>query len=182
MKESLREKYKIIRKNIIDKTNKDNQIYEKVISNNKVINSKKILIYVSLNDEVDTLKLIKYFLTNKEVAVPKIENGIMNFYYINSLTDLKKGLYNILEPQTKRIVTDFTNSIIITPGICFDIFNYRIGYGKGYYDKFFKKHNNTYKIGLCYDECLIDNTYNDSYDIPVDEVITPTKTLVKSHD
>ena len=43
-----------------------------------------ILIYVSFKDEVDTLKLIKFFLQNKRVAVPKIENNNMNFYYIKS--------------------------------------------------------------------------------------------------
>ena len=62
MKEELRSKYKLIRKNITDKAFKDKLIFDKIISNEKVIESKLILIYVSLKEEVDTINLIKYFL------------------------------------------------------------------------------------------------------------------------
>ena len=60
---------------------------------------------------------------------------------------------------------------VFTPGICFDKAFYRIGYGKGYYDRFFNTYNGI-KIGLCYDDCLIDDTYHDCYDIPVDIIVT----------
>ena len=81
-KELLREKYKLIRKSITEKNIKDNIIYNKVINDDIVKKCSTILIYASFKDEVDTLKLIKFFLQNKRVAVPKIENNNMNFYYI----------------------------------------------------------------------------------------------------
>ncbi len=171
MKNELRKKYLEIRNNIINKEEKDNIIFNKVINNVYVKNAKTILIYVSINSEVDTKKLIAYFLKNKKVAVPKIENNTMNFYYINSLNDLKIGTYYILEPTTNIKVTDFKDTISITPGICFSKDNYRIGYGKGYYDKFYSKHN-IYSIGLCYKECLIENFTKDKYDIKINAVIS----------
>lgn len=169
-KNELRKIYRLKRKNIENKTIKDKIIYNKVINNKYVLKSDLILIYVSNNEEVNTLNIINYFLSFKKVAVPRIDNNIMNFYIINSLDELKKGYFNILEPITNNKVLSYSNSVCITPGICFDNNGYRVGYGKGFYDKFFSK-NNIYKIGLCYKECIIENIIIDKYDINVDEII-----------
>ena len=171
MKTELREKYLLVRNNINKKWKKNKVIYEKVINNSYVKNSDAILIYVSKDSEVDTINLIKYFLKYKKVAVPKVNNNIIEFYYIDSLDDLEKGFFNVLEPITKKKVTNFNNVVCITPGICFNKKGFRIGYGKGYYDRFFSNHK-IYAIGLCYQECLINNNFADSYDIKVNEVIS----------
>ena len=96
MKEELRKEYKIIRESIMDKNLLDEEIFKKVVSDREVLKHRVVLIYVSTFDEVSTLKLINYFLKIKQVAVPKIENDIMNFYYITSLAELKAGNFNIL--------------------------------------------------------------------------------------
>ena len=171
MKKELRYKYLKIRENILNKNIKDNIIYNRVIKDNNVINSDLLLIYVSYNYEVDTLKIINYFLGKKKIAVSRIDNDVMNFYYIDNTNELSRGYNGIFEPINNNIVTEFKNVVSITPGICFDKFGYRIGYGKGFYDKFYQKHN-VFKIGLCYKECLIDRINYDKYDIPVDKVIT----------
>ena len=165
---------------IEDKEIKDNNIFNKLLSNKYIRDSKLILIYVSFNNEVDTINIIKYFLKNKLVAVPKIENNMMSFYYINSLSELTKGKYNILEPVTNNIVNDFSSCVSITPGVCFSKNLYRIGYGKGFYDKFYSKYKEIYKIGLSYDECIIDNFKVDIYDQKLDEVITPNNIFKKN--
>lgn len=170
-KELLRKKYKLIRKNVTEKNIKDNIIYNKVINDDVVKRCSTILIYVSFKDEVDTLKLIKFFLQNKRVAVPKIENNNMNFYYIKSLEELKSGYFGILEPVSNDLVTDFSNCACITPGICFDLNGNRIGYGKGFYDKFFNEID-IYKIGLCYKKCLVREIDVNKFDKTVEKVIT----------
>ena len=171
MKNELRKKYLLVRNNINKKCKKDQIIYEKVINNSFVKNSDTILIYVSKDSEVDTINLINYFLKFKKVAVPKVNDNIIEFFYINSLDDLEEGCFNVLEPITNKKVTDFNNVLCITPGICFNKEGYRIGYGKGYYDRFFSKHE-IYAIGLCYQECLINDNFANSDDIKVNEVIS----------
>lgn len=171
MKEEVRSKYKLIRKNINDKGFKDGLIFNKVISNEKVINSKLILIYVSLEEEVDTINLIKYFLGKKLIGVPKVVDGEIKFYVINSLDELKKGYFNVYEPITNEEVKDFEGVVSITPGICFSKYNDRIGYGRGFYDRFYLNHK-VYKIGICYKECLINEEVKEENDVKVDEVIT----------
>lgn len=168
----LREKYKIIRKNIQNKEEQNSIILNKIITNKKILKSSTLLIYVSFNHEVDTINIIKYFLGKNKIAVPKIENNTMSFYYINSLNDLRIGLYNILEPTTNKKVIDFNNTTCIVPGICFDTNNYRIGYGKGYYDRFLSN-KNIYTIGLSYKETLINKIPIDEHDIKLNEIIIP---------
>ena len=175
MKEELRTKYLSIRKHINNKEFLDSIVYKKIINNYMVNNAKLILIYVSYNNEVDTYNLIKYFLEhNILVAVPKIVNDQMNFYYIKSLNELRIGKYNIMEPISSNIVNDYTSCVSITPGICFSYDMYRIGYGKGYYDKFYSQHSNIYKIGITYDECICNKILYDEYDQKLDEIISPT--------
>ena len=171
MKSDERKKYRYLRKNISDKEFKDDMIFKNLLKSIDFSKYNQILIYVSTEEEVDTLNIIKYFLSTKKIAVPKVENGVMDFYYIKSLSELKRGFYNILEPITNNKVEDYSNSICITPGICFSKEGYRIGYGGGFYDKFFSEHK-MYSVGLCYKVCLLDKIEIDEYDKKVDVIIT----------
>ncbi len=170
-KKELRIKYKNIRDNIKDKNIKDKIIFDKVINDKEILSKKNILIYVSTNSEVDTIEIIKYFIGKKNIAVPKIVNNEMKFCYINNLDELKKGTFNIYEPINNNYLTSFDDSICITPLICFDENNYRIGYGKGFYDKFLNKYK-IVAIGLSYKECLIKKIDTDEFDYKLNRVIT----------
>lgn len=172
-KQILREKYLRIRKNINEENKRkyDNGIFNKVINLEEYKKSKLVLIYVSLKYEIDTFKLINYSLnTNKKVAVPKCEGDNIIFYEIKSLKDLEEGKFGILEPKANKPVTDFNNSICIVPGVAFDKQNNRIGYGKGFYDRFLKNYKGI-KIGLTYEDCICDKIDSDINDIKMDKII-----------
>lgn len=170
-KQILRNKYKEIRKSIKNKELLDDSIFNKIIELKEYKENKLILIYVSLKDEVDTLKLIEHSLKiGKKVAVPKCEGDNIEFYNINTLSDLEEGSFKILEPKTNEIITDFSDSICIIPGLAFDKENNRIGYGRGFYDRFLQNYNGI-KIGLTYKECICEKIDNDSNDIKMDKII-----------
>ena len=169
-KNELRIKFKQVRKDILDKNNQSEIIYQKIINNKCVNKCDTVLLYSSLNDEVDTFKMINYFLKHKKVALPRVRGNDMDFYYIKSVDELKKGSFDILEPTSNDKVTS-NNCVCIVPGICFDKNGYRIGYGKGYYDKYLSN-KSIYKIGICFKECLIDNMSHDLYDIKVDLIVS----------
>ncbi len=172
-KKELREKFLKIRKslNAIDRVKSNKEIIKKLINLSEYKECKLLLSYVSTSEEVDTIKLIETSLQQgKEVAVPRCEGEVISFYYIKSLKELKEGNFRILEPRNNNRVTNFEKSICIVPGICFDKKGDRIGYGKGYYDRFLSNYKGT-KIGLTYKECICDNIDIDKYDINVDKVI-----------
>lgn len=170
-KQILRNKYKEIRRNIKDREKQDNIIFNKIINLEEYKKSDLILTYVSLKDEVDTVELIKHSLKiGKRVAVPKCEGDDIVFYYISSFEDLKEGNFGILEPKTNKIITDFNNSICIIPGVAFDKQNNRIGYGRGFYDRFLENYTGV-KVGLTYRECICDKIDSEINDIKMDKVI-----------
>lgn len=177
-----REFYKNLRKSINPETKNaaDKQIFKKLTEASAFKDSELILTYISVNDETDTISLVKHsFENNKRVAVPKCldKNGNMDFFEIKSFDDLKSSHFGLLEPSENcGVITDFNNSLCIVPAFSYDKKGYRIGYGGGYYDRFLSKHN-VFKIGICYDECIAENHLKDIFDISVDVVITEKQTI-----
>src|SRR5574344_294851 len=157
MKDKLRTYYQNLRKNIINKKN-TLEVQKNLYNNKRFINSYKVLIYVSNKEEIDTYEIIKKcFILKKEVYVPKCIDNNIYFYKINNLNELVLGSFNIYEPTT-NILFNNEDSICIIPGIAFDKNLYRIGYGRGFYDRFLANYKG-YKIGLTLDELIIDNVY-----------------------
>ena len=128
------------------------------------------------------------FKANKKIAVPRcldLDNEpTMDFYFISNLSEVSIGRFNIREPKILKN-NIFDNNIILNkkvvmlvPGLVFDKKGYRVGYGKGYYDRYLSRlKNKILKIGLCYDFCLINKINTDNNDIPVDILVTETKVL-----
>ena len=171
-KEELRTLAKEKRLLIENKEDKDILILNKVLHNKKIQEAADILIYVSKNLEVDTYNIIKELWNlGKNVYVPKIINKELEFFKIKDFSELQKGKFDIYEPLTKEKFANKNPSCIIVPGLLFDNFGNRLGYGGGYYDCFLAR-NTLYKIGLCYQDFKVLKLDVDSYDIKMDEIIT----------
>lgn len=139
--------------------------------------AKSILFYIPIKNEIDTLLIIKECFGKKIVLVPKVYWQKMSAYKIESLEDLEYGAFNI--PTAKRHCPIFKLSdidIIVIPGIAFDKKMDRIGFGKGFYDKFLKRFKGL-KIALAYDFQIIENIPGERYDEKVDIIVTPTKII-----
>lgn len=138
-----------------------------------------LLCYVSLADEVDTKRLIEDALAaGKRVCVPISlpETYTVDFYEIRSLEELVPGTYGVLEPDPKRSrkVTFFPRSAVcIVPGLVFDAEGFRLGYGKGYYDRFLQQYHGV-KIGICYEEMTVKLLPHGYYDRPVHWLVHET--------
>lgn len=185
-KNLLRKKYKAIRKSIAeDKRNEYNkEIMNRIINSEYYKNTDTVFAYVSIGDEVNTYSIIKYTLKEgKKVAVPYCipNTPLMEFYYINSINDLKKGSFGVPEPDIKICIkaTD-KKGVILVPGLAFDKYGYRMGYGKGYYDRYLTDFNGV-KIGLCYSACMSRCILHNCHDKSVDYIITDnfTKFIAK---
>lgn len=180
-KQELRKSLKFARSRIVKKSDKDSAIIKTLIDSSLYKESKQILLYMALDDEVNIDSLVDLARINgKSVAVPFCTNsdGHMEFYYINTLNDLKVGNFGVREPKIDicKKMTDYSNSIIIVPAIAFDTKGYRLGYGKGYYDRFLTKYP-LISIGLCYNSLVVDELPTDEYDKSVDYIITDTRFL-----
>ena len=177
-KYELRLKYKKIRDNLENKIQKSEVIKNKVINLEEYKNAKIIAIYNSFSSEVSSKDIIKNSLdNNKIVCLPRIKNGKMEFYKINSLEkDLIKSKFGIEEPKEikENLIDKKMIDIAIIPGLCFDSKNNRLGFGRGYYDKFLENSTNIYKLGICFDEQVLKKGLIPvvESDIKMDKVIT----------
>ena len=176
-KEELRKKFKIIRDNINNRDKKSSEIIKRLINTKEYQKSKVIALYSNISSEVETKELIKISLESKKVVLPKInKDNTMDFYEIKCLKDLEIGTFNIKEPKVKnkKPIKKEEIDLMIIQGICFDKNKNRIGYGKGYYDKYLSN-TNIKKIGLCYEEQITKEIKSDKTDISLDYLITEIK-------
>lgn len=183
-KKEMRKKYLALRR---QKPNEElnaasRQILSALLSLDGIKKAKNIMVYISYNQEVDTHELLKMLIAaGKKVCAPicNTETSEMKAYYINSFDSLTHGAYGILEPKPENPASEDDIDCVLVPGCVFGRNFARIGYGKGYYDRFLPKAKNAVKIGLCYDFCLIDNVETDRYDAYVDIIVTEKEVLVK---
>lgn len=173
-KAKLRQIYKTKRRQMKNKTQKDALIFSKLINCPLYKNCNTVFTYVSSEIEVDTLTFIRYALKDgKTVAAPicNTEDCTMQFYIIKSLNDLEEGAYSIREPKAycEKAFCD-ENTLCVVPGLSFDKKGYRLGFGKGYYDRFLSAFLGK-TLGLCYNECICEELIHNKYDKTVSAVI-----------
>ncbi len=176
-KSKLRESTKARRRNL---TPEQKQLLDSgVLANVKRMREYKrcetLYIYVSTPIEVDTRKIIDTAIADgKRVAVPRCipETRHMTFHYINSIDELSPGTFSVLEPDSSLpIATECKNSLMLVPAMMIDRFGYRLGYGKGYYDRYIAGYNGV-TAGLCYMQDLKYKLMHGRFDRKLDYVIT----------
>ena len=135
--------------------------------------AKTVMTYVSFGSEPRTDAVLDMILkSGKTAAVPVCEKGFeLTARAISSAADLSPGAYGIPEPSGAPIIEKNKIDLVIVPGLGFDKNGFRIGYGKGYYDRFLSDFRGI-SAGLCFDICLADAIARDDRDIPVKMVIT----------
>ena len=151
----------------------------KVLQFPELLEARTVCIYMPTGNEIDTSAIIQYCLENqKRVAAPRIEGDTMDFYYFQSIVDLKQGAYDIWEPTETERVTD-EESVVIMPGVAFDLDCNRIGYGKGYYDKYLSKHPNMKKIALAYEFQIVGKIKREIHDIRPEMIVTERRVIMQ---
>lgn len=158
------------------KASLDRKIKNKLLNLWSVREAKAVLCYVSTDIEVDTREFINTLLQmGKPVAVPRCEGekSNMNFYYINSLDELESGSFGVDEPDSSKhkMLWDTTDCVCVVPAFMFDKQGYRLGYGKGYYDRYLSRYKGS-TIGICYAENLVNELFHGKYDRTVDMIVT----------
>ncbi|MBQ2117347.1 MAG: 5-formyltetrahydrofolate cyclo-ligase [Lachnospiraceae bacterium] len=158
---------------------KSKTIAQKVILTPEYEEADNILLYADYCHEVMTRQIFEDALMRKKrVYFPKSDGltGNMDFYQTVSVKQLTKGYKGILEPveDPDRLYkfNKHEDTLIIVPGVAFDTFGYRIGYGKGFYDKFLAKRRQISTIALAFACQIVDEIPKDIHDIKMDKIIT----------
>lgn len=134
--------------------------------------AKTIYTYVDYNREVETREIIEQaWADGKQVAVPRVEGDVMNFYLIQSMEELEPGCMGILEPVTGILAQD-ESALMVMPGVAFDRRKNRIGYGGGYYDKYLEEHTGLGRMAVAFEFQFMEEVPTEPTDICPEWIIT----------
>ena len=146
--------------------------------------AKSIGLYSSINGEVSTDVLLRQaWQEGKEVFLPRCiigeENPSLEFAYCRSWSDLVLGPFGVLEPEQRKFLDnkkEFFPDIVIVPVVALTKNGYRLGYGKGFYDRLFAQPEwkDVIRIALAYSFQFVDFV-PDSVDVPVKAYVTESE-------
>lgn len=156
---------------------KSRSIVERIIGLPEFSRARTVMTYLDFKGEVETKGLVWEILnTGKRAVVPLChQNNLIPCLIDDPDQDIHPGTWGVPEPREDRIhpLPPGEIDLIIVPGVAFDTQGNRLGYGKGYYDRFLPHlRDEILKAGICFDCQIVDSIQADEYDYKMSMVIT----------
>lgn len=144
-------------------------------------NAKILLSYLPINNEPNIqiyTSYLNHLIEGLQIAYPvtNFEDNSMNAFLVNNDTNFTTNSYGLTEPVNGIEVNAKEIDIVFVPLLVCDVNGYRVGYGKGFYDRYLAQcKNNVIKIGFCYFNPVENIDDKNNFDIPLNYCITPQK-------
>ncbi len=138
------------------------------------LNYETIALYSSFRKEADLSELFRVVVNDKKVVFPFISAKKMIFRRACSEKDFRPGKFGIMEPmgeEEKKI------DVFILPAVAFDRNFYRLGYGGGYYDRYFSENLKTVLIGSVFDFQIVQDVFHEEHDVQADMIVSESGIL-----
>jgi 5-formyltetrahydrofolate cyclo-ligase len=153
----------------------------KLLSLGEYVQAECIALYAPTHNEIDTgLILSEAFLAGKRVLYPAVCGHRMVLREVHRLDDFQKGAFGILEPCPTGVDHHAGEAdLIVIPGVAFDPTGHRVGYGKGFYDRFLHHPGRSaHLVGLCHDfQITTGKIPADPHDIPMEIVVSEVRII-----
>ncbi len=131
-----------------------------------------IYFYYPLGSEADLLPAARLVLEQgKTAAFPRTAGEQMDFYQVRSLEEFREGAFHVMEPAGGLRMQEKA-PLILVPGLAFDRRKGRVGYGKAYYDRYFRQFPHAVKAGICMEGQLAERIPMEAHDIWMDYLVT----------
>ncbi|SHK14707.1 5-formyltetrahydrofolate cyclo-ligase [Thermocrinis minervae] len=132
-----------------------------------------VLLFWPIAGEPDIRPLFDHLLQREDLTLtlPKVEDDDLSLYAIKSLEDLQVGKYKVMEPINGLRIEPQQVDLAFVPGLAFDLKGYRLGFGKGFYDKLLPRIRGE-KVGVCFSFQVLEELPRDTWDVPVDYILT----------
>lgn len=136
------------------------------------LNASVVHTFVPMENEINLFPFIEFLLENKVTVITSktLSKRQLEHRYLTSLDAMEDGVYGTKHPSNPEKYLGKMD-LIVVPGLAFDKYNHRIGYGAGYYDIFLKQYPEAYKVGICYPFQYLDEIPTEPHDYKVDRVI-----------
>lgn len=187
-KQTLRKETLTVRRNLSPDavTNYSNLIFQHVVAHPLYQNASVVMIYMDYKNEVQTKKLLEHTIQSGKVAVLPVVDPVTNTLvlvrYQGASTPMTLSGFGILEPVvTPDNQVAFSDvSLVLAPGVAFDPFGYRLGYGGGYYDKLLSgaDRSRVKVYAICFDCQVVASVPHEAYDMRMDGLFTESGCVV----
>ncbi len=148
------------------------RIVEKLKGLQSLLQAKKPVLFCPFDNEPDITPLFSYVMNKTgSLILPKVKGDSLVLYSIQEINDLEVGSFCIMEPTNGEQIDPKDVDFILVPGVAFDKKGYRLGFGKGYYDRLLPK-TEAFKVGVCYSFQVLKTLPIDPWDVPMDLVVT----------
>lgn len=140
-----------------------------------------IFLPIRKKKEIDTFRIIdalKANYPNLQICVPRSDFSTHTLTHVlyNGQSELRENEYGITEPVNGVVTDPREIDIVFTPLLAFDKKGYRVGYGKGFYDRFLAECKpDVIKTGLSFFDAVDEISDVNAFDIRLDHCITPEK-------
>ena len=171
-KAEMQKTMRVKRDGLNDREQKSAQICRHVLNMPEYASAKCVMLYMPVRSEVDVRPLLKRALEDgKRVCLPVCGlDGKMDAAEFESMEHMRLGAFGSREPLGD-IVPPEEIDLIICPGVAFDEQGGRLGYGKGYYDRYLEKVH-AFWAGICYTECIVTAMPAQTHDVPMKALVT----------
>ena len=178
-KKEIRKHLLNIRSNLseVQRKEKSEQITRKFLALDCVRKASLIYLYINQETEVITKPLIEQLLkSGKRIGVPKVFTEVMEFIEIKNLKECIPGYKGILEPTSDQIILEIPD-VIVMPGVGFDEACNRIGYGKGYYDRYLLRLPDVLTVAFSFECQIYNHIPSEIFDIRPKIILTEKRTI-----
>ena len=179
MKKEIRLKNKINRDQMTEEDccQRSIKICHRIMNTRLYQEAKYVYGYYPLGNEVSLIPVMEDCLCQgKKLALPRVEGNQIVFYEITSLNQVKEGCFHVMEPITSRKMQQ-EQALVLTPGVAFDKNGNRIGYGKGYYDRYFHSYPGLIRLGVAYQSQVEEHIPVEETDVKLQYLITECKMI-----
>lgn len=174
-KSEIRKQVRALKKEVPleQKIRRSQPIMEKVSALDVFKDSKTVLLYWSMDDEVYTHDFVRQWYESKCILLPCVEGDDLLLRQYTGPESMQPGpQFGIPEP-TGKVFDDLEKvDMIVVPGVAFDRKNNRMGRGRGFYDRLLKSTPNAVKVGVAFDFQIFDSIPVESFDVPMDVVVS----------
>lgn len=141
--------------------------------------AKILALYSPVNNEVAIDHLLNVALSQgKQVCFPRVSGETLQFVAVESSEELQPGTFGVAEPVGGNVLAAELIDLLVVPGVAFARDGFRLGYGKGFYDRELSRvRRATVSIGFCYDFQLCDALPTEDHDQPLDYIVTETQLI-----
>lgn len=175
-KRLLRRRMRAVRRTVDDARRLSEAAAERALALPELAAAQLVLCYVSVRSELPTEPLLRALLASgRGVAIPRVEGEALRARRLQGLDDLCEGAYGIPTCDGED-VSDLVD-LCVTPGLAFSPSGGRIGYGGGYYDRFFAMHPRALPVGYAYEEQIVEFVPMEPHDRRMALIVTPERVV-----